>query len=130
MMKNGPVDSLHLRRFALRDLLLGCTIANLHAVGNGLAGGGARVGARASTRRWVSSRRARCWPNLDLSEARQAGRPDRVEKEKAMIEAVRSIPGVTAAGTGGAGRPFTGGLHGIPIFRAGDDRVQAEQLRC
>ncbi len=27
MMKNGPVDSLHLRRFALRDLLLGAQIA-------------------------------------------------------------------------------------------------------
>jgi hypothetical protein len=41
-----------------------------------------------------------------------------VEKKKAMIEAVRSIPGVTAAGTVNR-TPFTGGLHGIPIFRPG-----------
>ncbi len=27
MMKSGPVDSMHLRRFALRDLLLGAQIA-------------------------------------------------------------------------------------------------------
>src|ERR1035438_2269844 len=41
-----------------------------------------------------------------------------VEKKKAMIEAVRSIPGVTAAGTVSR-TPFTGGIHGIPIFRPG-----------
>ncbi len=35
-----------------------------------------------------------------------------------MIEAVRSIPGVTAAGTVNR-TPFTGGMHGIPIFRPG-----------
>ena len=35
-----------------------------------------------------------------------------------MIEAVRSIPGVTAAGTVSR-TPFTGGLHGIPIFPPG-----------
>ncbi len=35
-----------------------------------------------------------------------------------MIEAVRSIPGVTAAGT--VNRvPFTGGMRGIPIFPPG-----------
>ena len=35
-----------------------------------------------------------------------------------MIEAVRSIPGVTAAGT--VNRvPFTGGLRGVPIFQPG-----------
>ena len=41
-----------------------------------------------------------------------------VEKEKAMIEAMRSIPGVTAAGTVNR-TPFTGGMHGVPIFRPG-----------
>ena len=41
-----------------------------------------------------------------------------LEKKKAMIEAVRSIPGVTAAGT--VNRvPFTGGLRGIPVFPPG-----------
>jgi ABC-type antimicrobial peptide transport system permease subunit len=41
-----------------------------------------------------------------------------VAKAKAMIDALRSISGVTAAGTVNR-TPFTGGLHGIPIFRPG-----------
>ena len=35
-----------------------------------------------------------------------------------MIEAARRIPGVTAAGTVSR-TPFTGGMHGIPVFRPG-----------
>ncbi len=35
-----------------------------------------------------------------------------------MLEAVRSIPGVTAAGTVSK-LPFTGGLRGVPIFLPG-----------
>ncbi len=35
-----------------------------------------------------------------------------------MIEAMRSIPGVTAAGTVNR-TPFTGGMHGVPVFRPG-----------
>jgi hypothetical protein len=41
-----------------------------------------------------------------------------VGKAKAIIEAVPSIPGVTAAGTVNR-TPFTGGIRGIPIFRPG-----------
>ncbi|HET9366533.1 MAG TPA: FtsX-like permease family protein, partial [Candidatus Udaeobacter sp.] len=41
-----------------------------------------------------------------------------IEKKKAMIEAVRNIPGVVAAGT--VNRvPFNGGLRGVPIFQPG-----------
>jgi len=41
-----------------------------------------------------------------------------LEKTKAMIDALRSIPGVTAAGA--VNRvPFTGGLRGIPVFPPG-----------
>jgi predicted permease len=41
-----------------------------------------------------------------------------IEKKKAMIEALRNIPGVTAAGT--VNRvPFNGGLRGVPIFQPG-----------
>jgi predicted permease len=39
-------------------------------------------------------------------------------KKKAMLDAVRSIPGVTAAATVSK-VPFTGGLRGIPIFPPG-----------
>jgi hypothetical protein len=38
-----------------------------------------------------------------------------IAKAKAMIAAARSIPGVTAVGTINR-TPFTGGLHGVPIF--------------
>jgi hypothetical protein len=41
-----------------------------------------------------------------------------LEKQKAMLEAVRRIPGVTTAGA--VSRiPFTGGLRGVPIFSPG-----------
>jgi predicted permease len=51
---------------------------------------------------------------MDLSE--QGDLP--FEKKKAMIDAVRSIPGVIAAGTVSR-LPFTGGWRGIPIFLPG-----------
>jgi hypothetical protein len=38
-----------------------------------------------------------------------------VEKQQAIIEAARSIPGVTAVGAVSR-TPMTGGMHGIPIF--------------
>jgi hypothetical protein len=41
-----------------------------------------------------------------------------LEKKKAMIEAVRNIPGVATAGT--VNRvPFAGGMRGVPVFPAG-----------
>jgi predicted permease len=54
---------------------------------------------------------------MDLSRAGPAGDVT-LEKKKAMIEAARSIPGVTAAGTVSR-TPMTGGMHGIPIYRPG-----------
>jgi predicted permease len=116
MMKNGPADAMHPRRFALRDLLLGaqiaiCTLlvtASLVAV---------RGMERAMHAPLGIQPRGAMLADLDLSEAGQAG-DVAVEKKKAVIEAVRSIPGVTAAGTVNR-TPFTGGLHGIPIFRPG-----------
>jgi hypothetical protein len=54
---------------------------------------------------------------LDLSQIGWAGEVA-IGKAKAMIEAVRAISGVTAAGTVSR-TPFTGGLHGVPIFREG-----------
>jgi predicted permease len=113
-MKSGPVDSTPLRRLALRDLLLGaqiviCTLlvmASLVAVRSmvrmlrtplGFQPQGAMVG------------------EMDLSEL-EGDVP--LEKTKAIIDALRSIPGVTVAGT--VNRvPFTGGLRGIPVFPPG-----------
>jgi predicted permease len=116
MMKNGPVESKHLRRFALRDLLLGaqiaiCTLlvtASLVSVRGMVRALHTPLGFQPQGAMLVY---------LDLSQVGRAG-DVAVEKEKAVIEAARSIPGVTA--TGMVSRtPMTGGMHGIPIFRPG-----------
>ncbi len=116
MMKSGPMDSIHLRRFALRDLLLGaqiaiCTLlvtASLVAV-RGLVGAlHAPLGFQPQ---------GAMLADVDLSQVGQAG-DAALEKKKALIEAARSIPGVTAVGTVSR-TPMTGGMHGIPIFRPG-----------
>src|ERR1035441_4203609 len=113
MMKGGPADAMHLRRFALRDLLLGaqiaiCTLlvtASLVAVRGMVRALHAPLGIQPQ---------GAMLADLDLSQVGHVA----VEKEKAMIEAVRRIPGVTAAGTVSR-TPFTGGMHGIPIFLPG-----------
>ncbi len=110
------MDSMHLRRFALRDLLLGaqiaiCTLlvtASLVAVRGMVRALHAPLGFQPQGAMLV---------DMDLSQAGQAG-DTTLEKKKAMIEAVRRIPGVTAAGTVSR-TPMTGGMHGIPIFRPG-----------
>jgi predicted permease len=116
MMKSGPADVVHPRRFAFRDLLLGaqiaiCTLlvtASLVAVRGMVRALHAPLGIQPQ---------GAMLADLDLSGE---GEADDVvaAKEKAIIEAVRSIPGVTAAGTVNR-TPMTGGIHGIPIFRPG-----------
>jgi predicted permease len=116
MMKSGPIDVLHLRRFALRDLLLGvqiaiCTLlvtASLVAV---------RGMDRALHAPLGFQSQGAMLADIDLS---QLGLADdaALQKEKAMLEAVRSMPGVTAAGAVSR-TPITGGIHGIPIFLPG-----------
>jgi predicted permease len=113
-MKSGPVDAMPRRQLGLRDLLLGaqiviCTllvIASLVAVRGmvrllhaplGFQPAGAMVA------------------DMDLSEV-EGDVP--LEKTKAMIDALRSLPGVTAAGTLSK-LPFTGGIRGIPVFPPG-----------
>ena len=116
MMKSGPVDAMHLHRFALRDLLLGaqiaiCTLlvtASLVAVRGMVRALHTPLGIQPQGAMLV---------NLELSQMGQAGEVV-VEREKAVIEAARSIPGVTAAGTVSR-TPMTGGMHGIPIFLPG-----------
>ena len=113
-MKSGPVDSTPLRRLALRDLLLGaqiiiCTLlvtASLVAVRGMVRMLHAPLGfdpqdAMVAEMDWDDVE-----GNIPL------------EKTKAMIDAVRSIPGVTAAGTTSK-VPFTGGLRGVPVYPPG-----------
>ncbi len=116
MMKGGPGGATYLRRFALRDLLLGaqisiCTLlltASLVALRGLERALHAPLGFQPHGAMLV---------DLDLSQV-EWGNDVTAEKEKAMIQAVQSMSGVTGAGT--VSRiPFTGGLHGIPIFRPG-----------
>jgi predicted permease len=112
-MKSGPVDSTPLRRLALRDLLLGaqiviCTLlitASLVAV---------RGMVRMLHTPLGFQPHGAMLAEMDLSE--KGDLP--LEKTKAMIDALRNIPGVTAAGTVSK-VPFTGGLRGIPVFPPG-----------
>jgi predicted permease len=109
-MKSGPVDSTPLRRLALRDLLLGaqiviCTLlvtASLVAVRGMVRMLHVPLGFRPHGTMLAWSEEGE-WP---------------LEKRKAMIDALRNIPGVTAAGTVSK-VPFTGGLRGIPAFLPG-----------
>jgi predicted permease len=116
MMKSGPVNPMRLRRFAVRDLLLGiqiaiCTLlvtASLVAVRGMVRTLDAPLGIQPQ---------GAMLAEVDLSQVGQAG--DVIfEKRKEIIEAARGIPGVTAAGAVNR-TPMTGGLHGIPIYRPG-----------
>ena len=115
-MKSGPVDSMPLRRFTLRDLLVGaqiaiCTLlvtASLVAVRGMVRMLHAPLGFQPQ---------GAILADVDLSEIEQRG-DALLEKQKAMLEAVKGIPGVATAGA--VNRvPFTGGLRGIPVFPPG-----------
>src|SRR5947208_6557080 len=110
-MKSGPVDSMPFRRFSLRDLLLGAQIAicmllvtaSLVAVRGLVRVLHAPLGFQPQGAMLADT-------HLHLVEG---GVPP--EKKKAMIEAMRNIPGVGTAGA--ISRvPFTGGLRGVPVF--------------
>jgi predicted permease len=120
MMKSGPVESMHLRRFSLRDLLLGaqiaiCTLlvtASLVAVRGMVRQLHTPVGFQPQGAMLV---------DMDLSLAGQEGAQGgevTLDKQKAILDAARSLPGVTATGAVSQ-TPMSGGLHGIPIFRPG-----------
>jgi predicted permease len=113
-MKSGPVDTTPRRRLALRDLLLGaqiviCTllvIASLVALRGMVRLLHAPLGFQPE---------GALVADMDLSEV-EGDVP--LEKTKAMIDALRSIPGVTSTGTLSK-LPFTGGIRGIPVFPPG-----------
>ncbi len=113
-IKSGPVDSTPLRRLALRDLLLGaqiiiCTLlvtASLVAVRGMVRMLHTPLGFDPQNAMVAEMD----WPEVEGNIP--------LEKTKAMIDAVRSIPGVTAAGTTSK-VPFTGGLRGVPVYPPG-----------
>ena len=115
-MKVGAVEPMPMRRFALRDLLLGAQIAicmllvtaSLVAVRGMVHMLHAPLGFQPQ---------GVMLADTDLSLVEPGGDVP-IEKKKAMIESVRNIPGVAAAGT--VNRvPFTGGMRGVPVFQSG-----------
>ena len=115
-MKSGPVDSVRLRRFTLRDLLLGAQIAICMLLVTA-----SLVAVRGMVRMFHTplgfQPQGAMLAEIDFSEMEERG-DALLKKQKAMLEAVQRIPGVTAAGA--VNRiPFTGGLRGVPIFPTG-----------
>jgi predicted permease len=116
-MKSGPVDSMPLSRFASRDLLLGAQIAICMLLVTA-----SLVAVRGMVRLLHAplgfQPQGVMLAETDLKLVEPGGGDVPIEKKKAMIEAVRNIPGVAAAGT--VNRvPFNGGLRGVPIFQPG-----------
>jgi predicted permease len=116
MMKGGSIASAHFRRFALRDLLLCaqiaiCTLlvtASLVAVRGMVHALQVPLGFQPH---------GAMLAEVDLGQANLT--VDAVlAKRKAIVEAARAIPGVTAVGLVNR-TPMTGGLHGIPIYSPG-----------
>lgn len=116
VLKNGPIESPRLRRFALRDLLLGAQIAicTVLVVASLVA---ARGLDRALHAPLGIQPQGVTLAAMDLGQMGE-GDDAALEKEKEMIEAARSIPGVSAAGTVNF-TPMNGGARGIPVFRMG-----------
>jgi predicted permease len=115
-MKSGPVDAVHPRRLAPRDLLLAAQIAIC-----ALLITGSLVAVRGMVRMLHAplgfQPQDAMLAEMDLSLVEPDGDLP-LEKKKALIEAVRHLPGVAAAGT--VNRvPFTGGLRGVPVFQPG-----------
>ena len=115
-MKNAPADALRLRRFALRDLLLGAQIAICTLLVTS-----ALVAVQGMVRTLHTplglEPRGAMLAEMDLSRVGPDG-GGALAKQKQVIEAARSIPGVTEAGAVNRA-PMTGGLRGVPVYRPG-----------
>jgi predicted permease len=114
MMKNGPVDLRHLPRFAARDLLLGAQIAICTLLVTA-----SLVAVRGLVRTLHGplgiQPQGVMLADMDLSDVEQD--VDLVLQKK-VIEAARSVPGVTAAGAVKP-VPISGWMRDIPIYRPG-----------
>lgn len=116
IMKGSQAQPTHLGRFALRDLLLGIQIAICTLLVTA-----SLVAVRGMTRALHTplgfQPQGAMLVDLDFSQVDQADDVALV-KAKAIIEAMRAVPGVTAAAAVNR-TPMTGGMHGIPVFAPG-----------
>jgi len=115
-MKGGAAEPMPLHRFALRDFLLGAQIAICMLLVTA-----SLVAVRGMVRMLHAplgfQPQGVMLAEMDLSLVEPGGDVP-LEKKKAMIEAVRNIPGVATAGM--VNRvPFTGGMRGVPVFPPG-----------
>jgi len=114
-MKSGPVDAALLRRLAPQDLLLGAQIAICMLLITA-----SLVAVRAMVR--VLHTPLGFQPHdvmlADVDFSLLEGSNVPLERKKAMLEAVRSIPGVTAVGAISK-PPLTGSLRGFPVYAPG-----------
>jgi predicted permease len=113
-LKAGPVEPGHRRRFALRDVVLAaqiavCTLlvtASLVAVRSMVRALHGPIGIKPH---------GAVLAQVDLGPDGPQGEVA-LERAKAMIEAARSIPGVTAVGAAGH-TPLGGGPRDTPVYR-------------
>ena len=125
-MKNAPTESVHLRRFAVRDLLLGmqiviCTLlvtASLVAVRG--------MQRMLKTPLGIEPQHATL-AEMDLGMVGINGE-QALAKEKQLIDAVMSIPGVTAAGMVNFAPLSGAGMEGIPIYHPGAPDMSLSNL--
>jgi len=115
-MKGGAVNATPHRRFALHDLLLGAQIAicTLMVIASLVA---VRGMVRLLHAPLGFQPQGVILAEMDFSETEPDGDAP-LEKKKAMILALRNIPGVTGAGTFSK-PPFTGGLRPVSVFPPG-----------
>jgi predicted permease len=116
-MKSGPTESAHLRRFAVRDLLLGAQIAvcTLLVTASLVAVRGMERALHAPL--GIEPHHAMV-AQVDLGMVGIDG-DAALLKQKQMIDAVESLPGVEAAGVVNF-LPLSGsGMSGIPVYRPG-----------
>jgi predicted permease len=115
-MKGGAAEPMPLHRFALRDLLLGAQIAICMLLVTA-----SLVAVRGMVRMLHAplgiQPQGVMLAEMDLSLVEPGGDVP-LERKKAMIEAVRNIPGVATAGTVNR-LPLRGGLRGVPVFPPG-----------
>jgi predicted permease len=116
-MKSGPESTAHLRRFALRDVWLGVqnptptllVISSLVAVRGMLGALDGPLGIKPLGAMLAETDLGHVEPGNDAA----------LEKEKAMMEAAQSLPGVTTVGMTNATPLGGGGSKGIPVYWPG-----------